>query len=330
MLFRTGIVVFALSLGVSSCGILNSNTTAENGMEDDMPVVEEMAIADTTGGAQDSIPKRKRLPTLREQMQRIEEHQAVMQKDIEFIKNDIAVLKDEVVQLRSTLVDGKPSVLKTDAVRGAVPQDAQTKEKEDGEPASATVLLSDEAEAAQQPKNTQPVKPTQTKQGTAKPPAAKGENTTPPKKPAQTTLLPDEQVNAAPQKPVTKKEEEAKPSDRYKEAMQYVAKKEYGKAVPLLEQVLDKENNPITRGNALYWLGEAAYANNEYDKAIEQFQKAFQIKSSTKADDALLMMAESYRKLGKNDDAKKAYERLLRLYPQSEFVARAKKMLQML
>lgn len=320
MLFRTGVLVFVVSLSLSSCGLLNSNTADGDTMAEEMSMHDDMTVADTTGAAsgQDTVAKRKRLPTLREQMQRIEEHQAAMQKDIEFIKNDISVLKDEVVQLRSTLVDGKPSVLKTDAVRGAVPQGGTG--KEDGEPASATVLLSDEAEAAQQPKAATPQKTPPPKQ-------------TEPVKPTRTTLLSDEQVaaTATPQKPTGKKEEPEPPSsERYKEAMQYVAKKEYSKAIPLLEQVLEKEKNPVTRGNALYWLGEAAYANSEYDKAIEQFQKAFQIKSSTKADDALLMMAESYRKLGKNDDAKKTYERLVRLYPQSEFVARAKKMLQVL
>lgn len=317
MFFRTGIFVLVVSLSLSSCSLLNSNTAKVDTEAEEMPMPEEMASADTTAASKrDTIVKHKRLPTLREQMQRIEEHQAAMQKDIEFIKNDIAVLKDEVVHLRSTLVDGKPSVLKTDAVRGVAPQESTA--KEDGEPASATVLLSDEAEAAQQPKATTPKKT---------PPPKQAE----PVKPTRTTLLSDEQVASVPQKPAGKKEEpELPPSERYKEAMQHVAKKEYGKAVPLLEGVLANEKNPITRGNALYWLGEAAYANTEYEKAIEQFQKAFQIKASTKADDALLMMAESYRKLGKNDDAKKTYERLVRLYPQSEFIARAKKMLQVL
>lgn len=309
-------LIAALFLAVlSSCSLLNVNPGSG---EADEVHTDEMATADTVGAIRDTTTPRRRLPTLREQMQRIEEHQAAMQEDIEFIKNDLSVLKDEVVQLRNSLSGGKPAVTETEAVKG--PSVTRKTEPKVEEPTPATVLLPDE-EVTETPKR-KPVKP----QGTM-------QNTAPRQTPAPVTIPSDEQVKAAtPKPPASDTEEKAPvlPSEVYREAMQHVAKKEYDKAIPLLEDVLKNDKNPVTRGNAWYWLGEAYYAGGDYNKAIEHFQEAFAIKSSTKADDALLMIAESYRKMGKTEEARKTYNRLIQTYPQSEFIPRARKMLQML
>jgi tol-pal system protein YbgF len=310
---------------LSSCSQFNTNTSSSEAAED-APTL-DMAVADTSGSpvVRDTATQHRRLPTLREQMQRIEERQAAMQEDIGFIKNDLTVLKDEVVQLRNAITSGKPVVTETEAVKGpSVTRSATELAKKDEEPTPATVLLSDEDAAEKE--ETVPRRPTKPQRV-----APRQEQ-----KSAPVTIQSDEQVKATEtsKQPATKERETTPtpviPSDKYKEAMQYVAKKEYDKAAPLLEDVLKNDRNPVTRGNALYWLGEGAYAGGEYEKAIEHFKGAFAIKSSTKADDALLMMAEAYRKMGKTDDARKTYNRLIDTYPQSEFVARARKMLQML
>ncbi len=301
----------------TSCIRLNSNTGSGDVLTDE-EVMPEAVLTDTTSiAAKDSVAPRKRLPTLREQMQRIEEQQEVIQKDIEFIKNDISVLKDEVVQLREAVTTGKPLTVKTDAVKGPVPGESSKQEYPD--PAPVTMLLSDEDAAGKDEPKKKPVKPNRQATGQAE--------KTPP------MLIPsDETAQKATAKPAgTPLAEQLVPaSETYKEAMTHIAKKNYAQAVPLLETVLKNDKNPVTRGNAYYWLGEAAYAGGEYDKAIDQFKHAFSIKSSTKADDALLMMAESYRKLGNSEEAKKTYNKLMQVYPQSEFVARARKMLQMM
>lgn len=305
---------------LSSCSLLNTNTSDSEADEIQTP---DMTVSDTTGSpvVRDTATQHRRLPTLREQMQRIEEHQAIMQEDIGFIKNDLAVLKEEVVQLRNTLTSGKPAVTETEAVKGpsTVRPKTETTTK-DEEPTTATVLLADEDIA---PKEEVPKK---------KPTKPQGVVPRQEQKPAPVSIPSDEQAKAAEtvKQPAAKESAPVVPSDLYKDAMQYVAKKEYDKATPLLEDVLKNDKNPVTRGNALYWLGEGAYANGDYEKAIEHFKSTFAIKSSTKADDALLMMAEAYRKMGKTDEARKTYNKLIDTYPQSEFVARARKMLQML
>ncbi len=300
----------------TSCIHPNSNTGGGDAFADE-EIAPEAITTDTTAVAvRDSVVPRKRLPTLREQMQRIEEKQELMQKDIEFIKNDISVLKDEVVQLREAVTTGKPTSLQTDAVKGPVPVSRQA--EEDTDPAPVTTLLSDEDVAANDEPKKKPVKPNRQIPSTA-------EKTQP------TVIQSDEATRKTTAKATTPPADQPVPtSEAYKEAMTHIAKKNYAQAVPLLETVLKNDKNPVTRGNAYYWLGEAAYAGGEYEKAIDQFKHAFSIKSSTKADDALLMMAESYRKLGNNDEAKKTYTKLIQTYPQSEFVARARKMLQMM
>lgn len=310
---------------LSSCSLLNTNTSDSEADEIQTP---EMTVSDTTGSpvVRDTATQHRRLPTLREQMQRIEEHQAIMQEDIGFIKNDLAVLKEEVVQLRNTLTSGKPAVTETEAVKGPSTVRPKTEATtKDEEPVTATVLLADEDIAPKEevPKEEVPKK---------KPTKPQGVVPRQEQKPVSMSIPSDEQAKAAEtvKQPVAKESAPVVPSDLYKDAMQYVAKKEYDKATPLLEDVLKNDKNPVTRGNALYWLGEGAYASGDYEKAIEHFKSTFAIKSSTKADDALLMMAEAYRKMGKTDEARKMYNKLIDTYPQSEFVARARKMLQML
>lgn len=349
--FRLLLAAIVLCL-CTSCVRFNSNAGSDALSDSD--VLPEATLADTAAVVnKDSVAPRKRLPTLREQMQRIEEQQAMMQKDIEFIKNDIAVLKDEVVQLREAVTTGKLSTLKTDAVKGPV---RETEKTEGSDPLPATLLLSDEDTAKDAANDTDAAKDTArrdepkkkltksnrqaektTERAAEKTAEKQDEKQTekqtlkPLDKTPATVLQSDESTKKATAKPAATAAEQPVPtSDTYKEAMSLIAKKDYAKAVPLLETVLNNDKNPVTRGNAYYWLGEAAYAGTDYNKAIDHFKNAFSIKSSTKADDALLMIAESYRKLGNNEEAKKAYNKLIQTYPQSEFIARARKMLQMM
>lgn len=309
---RSLFAVLALSLCVS-CVHFNTNSDDPD-MAAEEEVVPEAVPDSAVAVVRDTVAPRRRLPTLREQMQRIEERQAAMQEDIAFIKNDLSVLKEEVVQLRNAVTGNKPAAVETEAVKGPIPVERLNK---DEEPAPATVLLSDEEVGATTPK-----KPT-------RPPAARREE----RKPASTVIPSDEALERPKPATTTPAAKEPAPvpvSEKYREAMTFIGRKEYDQAVPLLEEVLTDEKNPVTRSNAYYWLGEAAYAGGDFQKAIEHFKHAFSVKASTKADDALVMMAESYRRIGNVEEAKKTYTKLIQVYPQSEFVPRARKMLQML
>jgi TolA-binding protein len=79
-----------------------------------------------------------------------------------------------------------------------------------------------------------------------------------------------------------------------------------------------------------YWLGESHFGLNQYDKAISYFDKVLKSGSASKKDDAMIMIAEAQVRSGKINEAKKMFNSFITVYPQSQFVPRAKKMLQQL
>jgi TolA-binding protein len=81
------------------------------------------------------------------------------------------------------------------------------------------------------------------------------------------------------------------------------------------------------KDNCCYWIGECLYALKEYDAAIDQFQKVFAFARSEKKDDAQMMTANSYLAMGNRQKAKEQYEILVKKFPASPFVKRAKEKL---
>ena len=89
-----------------------------------------------------------------------------------------------------------------------------------------------------------------------------------------------------------------------------------------------KDQKTITMCN--YWLGESHFGMKQFDKAIIYFQKVIKSPSDYKHDNAQLMLAESYIRIGNLSGAKSAFKLLVENYPKSIYVPRAKKMLQQL
>jgi Tetratricopeptide repeat len=74
---------------------------------------------------------------------------------------------------------------------------------------------------------------------------------------------------------------------------------------------LDKEARAGSNGQADFAVGEAYYGLGQYDKAAEAIQRGLQpdrIGKIKRVDDAYMLLGISYLKLGKTDDAKKAFE----------------------
>jgi TolA-binding protein len=77
--------------------------------------------------------------------------------------------------------------------------------------------------------------------------------------------------------------------------------------------------------NYIYWRGESLYALGDYENAIQSFHDVLEkYPNSLKSDDAEYKIAASYEKLGENEIAKSAYQRLILSYPDSEYISRAK------
>jgi tetratricopeptide (TPR) repeat protein len=74
---------------------------------------------------------------------------------------------------------------------------------------------------------------------------------------------------------------------------------------------LDKEARAGANGQADFAVGEAYYGLGQYDKAVEAIQRGLQpdrVGKIKRVDDAYMLLGISYLKLGKVDEAKKAFD----------------------
>jgi tol-pal system protein YbgF len=82
-------------------------------------------------------------------------------------------------------------------------------------------------------------------------------------------------------------------------------------------------NNELTN-RAEYWLGECYFAKKNYKEALPLFQNTLKYKNSEKKADAQFMIGQTYERLGSKAKAKEAYEKVVKNYPMSKNVKRAK------
>ncbi|HLP14978.1 MAG TPA: tetratricopeptide repeat protein [Bacteroidota bacterium] len=111
----------------------------------------------------------------------------------------------------------------------------------------------------------------------------------------------------------------------YKSAVALVRKDKFREAAAKFEALLNSSVKEDYAPNCRHWLGLAYFGLKDYKAALEQFKQVFEFKFSTKKDDAQLMIAQCYEQLGDLKAAKAEYEKLVKTYPTSEYVKRAKK-----
>jgi tol-pal system protein YbgF len=110
---------------------------------------------------------------------------------------------------------------------------------------------------------------------------------------------------------------------RYQEGMDLFHANQYRPAIQVFENLLASSTNNSLSDNAQYWIGESHYALREYKKAIIDFEKVFTFPKSNKNDAAQFKLGLCYVRLGDNAKAGEEFQRLIDVYPQSEFVKRA-------
>ncbi len=111
---------------------------------------------------------------------------------------------------------------------------------------------------------------------------------------------------------------------RYNEAYDLFHSGDYQGAIQLWESLLASDVNNSLADNAQYWIGEAHYALRQYSKAIIDFEKVFTFPRTNKADDAQFKLGLCYLRKGDRQKAREEFQRLLDVYPNSEFAARAR------
>jgi tol-pal system protein YbgF len=81
--------------------------------------------------------------------------------------------------------------------------------------------------------------------------------------------------------------------------------------------------------NALYWTGEAHYAEKDFTRALEKFREAAdKYPGENKAPDALLKAGFSHMEMNEGERARAVLEKVVATYPGTDAASRAKKALE--
>jgi tol-pal system protein YbgF len=110
----------------------------------------------------------------------------------------------------------------------------------------------------------------------------------------------------------------------YDAALKAFNARKYDVAAKGFKALVDGGGNADVAGRAKYWLGESYFAQKKYKEALPLFQETLKMKNSEKKADAQFMIAQTFERLGDKVKAKAAYEKVVKDYPMSKNVKRAK------
>ncbi len=113
----------------------------------------------------------------------------------------------------------------------------------------------------------------------------------------------------------------------YDEARKLFEQRWYTQAASLFNNLVKMDRSHKLADNAQYWLGECYYAQKQYENALAEFEKVFAFHDSNKADVAQLKIGLCWLQMGKYVEAREQLIRLLSAYPDSEYVPRARDIL---
>lgn len=276
----------------------------------------------------------KKLLTLREQMQ-------ILASDQDQIKSDVNVLQQDVREIKSSLNEIKDAVTSpkdgyySHANAKAIEPEPENTEFQDFESEEKylesdydDVIVSDEVQSKTAPKpvakKTPQVKKTKKIAQATK--AATAPKTVQQPKKVKTATEPNnyKMTNKVEVAPV---QTTAKANEHLKVALSNFSKKDYQKAINSLNSVLTTEKDPETVSVCSYWLGESYFRMGQYQNAVKCFNTTVN-RTSSKTEEAKIMIGEANLRSGKVQEAKQNFERFIAEYPKSRYVARAKKLLQ--
>lgn len=105
----------------------------------------------------------------------------------------------------------------------------------------------------------------------------------------------------------------------YDRGLSMFRQRRYQDAISTFMGLLNTAPPEELEGNCHYWIGESYYGMKQYRGAISHFEKVLTYSRSTKIDDAQIMVANSYLRMGDKARAKQEYQKLLDRYPASPY-----------
>jgi tol-pal system protein YbgF len=116
-------------------------------------------------------------------------------------------------------------------------------------------------------------------------------------------------------------------SRAYEEALSQFYAKRYSDAIAQFNTLITQFPDHSLASNCVYWIGESYFGSGNYREATNAFNRVLSYPRSLKKDDALLMLGRAYLQLNQKEDARQAFDRLIKEFPTSEFVAKAEEWL---
>ena len=116
--------------------------------------------------------------------------------------------------------------------------------------------------------------------------------------------------------------------EAYRKALEKFNQRDYKKAITMFQALIERSMTNAVSDNCQYWIGECYYGLRDYQKAVIEFEKVFSFSNTNKDDDAQLKLGMSYIRLDQKENARRELTRLLSNYPDSEFTALARKLLE--
>jgi tol-pal system protein YbgF len=114
------------------------------------------------------------------------------------------------------------------------------------------------------------------------------------------------------------------PMAEYEEALGAFKSKKYDDASSAFQKMLDDKVPEQIADNCHYWIGESKFAKKNYKDAITEFEEVLKFKRSEKKGDAQFMIAQCYERTGNKAKAKEAFEKVVKDFPMSTHVKKAK------
>jgi tol-pal system protein YbgF len=113
-------------------------------------------------------------------------------------------------------------------------------------------------------------------------------------------------------------------AQRYAQARDLYEQKRYREAITVFAQLLAEDDRNSLSDNSQYWIGECYYGLGNFVQATAEFQKVLAFSRSDKLDDAHLKLGLCYLRTGDRARARSELEQLLAIYPNSEYVEKAR------
>jgi tol-pal system protein YbgF len=114
---------------------------------------------------------------------------------------------------------------------------------------------------------------------------------------------------------------------QYQAALQLYKNRNYREAIQHFEALLSTDSRNSLSDNCQYWIGESYYGMGNYQQAVIAFEKVFTFSNSNKDDDAQLKVGMCYIKMNDKPKAKAELQKLIDVYPSSEYVSVARRLL---